>query len=240
MQIDKLPAIEFMVSAPTLGEDIARRLRLLIHSGALSPGDRLPSERELSQQLEVGRVSVREAVRILQAMGYIEVRRGATGGSFVSELTRPYEDWVGQLKAREADIDEIVDLRIGLEMRTASLAAVRRTDRHLLELLESIEQLGVSGSRGSFRACDARFHGGIARAAGNSRLEAAVVEARGEMFVPVDHLVFEDQVEASRVEHKEIFEAIKRGDSARAAEAMERHILHAKDELKRLALQEEG
>ncbi|MEV3975046.1 FCD domain-containing protein, partial [Streptomyces sp. NPDC050698] len=84
------------------------------------------------------------------------------------------------------------------------------------------------------------FHGGIARAAGNSRLEAAVVEARGEMFVPVDHLVFEDQVEASRVEHKEIFEAIKRGDSARAAEAMERHILHAKDELKRLALQEEG
>src|SRR3546814_18165034 len=54
-----------------------------------------------------------------------------TGGSFVSELTRPYEVWVGQLKAREADIDEIVDLRIGLEMRTASLAAVRRTDRQI-------------------------------------------------------------------------------------------------------------
>jgi GntR family transcriptional regulator, transcriptional repressor for pyruvate dehydrogenase complex len=226
--------MDLQVSTPTVSEDVARRLRLLIHSGQLGPGDRLPPERDLAPLMCVGRVSLREAIRLLQARGYVEVRRGATGGTFVTQLDRPYEDWLGQMRSRVDEIGDIIDMRIGLETRAAVLAARRRTDEHLAEMTEAIEQLDASENRVSFRTADARFHGALVRAAQNRRLETAVVESRGEMFLPLDRLVFTAQIESSRAGHTAVYQAVRDRNGELAARAMEAHLEQSRREMQQV------
>ncbi|PFG57575.1 GntR family transcriptional regulator [Amycolatopsis sulphurea] len=223
--------MDFELTSSTVSEDIARRVRTLIHSGELGPGDRLPPERELSERMGVGRVSLREAIRLLQAGGYVEVRRGATGGTFVTELNRPYDDWVRQMRSRVDELGDILDLRIGLESRAAALAAGRRTEAHLAALATSIAQLADADSRTSFRAADAAFHSTLARAARNKRLETAISQARGEMFVPVDRLVYTELVETSRAGHTAVYEAVRDRNAGLAASAMEAHLEQTRLEL---------
>ncbi|BBY66018.1 FadR/GntR family transcriptional regulator [Mycolicibacterium helvum] len=223
--------MELDLGTPTVSGDIAARLRALIHAGDLGPGDRLPSERELAKQLGVGRVSIREALRLLQARGYVEVRRGATGGTFVTQLDQPYQDWLRQMRASVNDISDILDLRIGLEGRAAALAALRRTDEQLAVMRSAIDELTDSDSRVSFRNSDARFHGALALASANPRLESAIARARGEMFAPLDKLVFTETVESTRVGHLAIYEAVRDQDPARATRAVEDHLEQTRREL---------
>lgn len=219
------------LGAPTVTSDIARRLRAQIRAGDLGPGDRLPSERDLAKQLGVGRVSVREALRLLQAGGYVEVRRGATGGTFVTALDRPYRNWLSEMRSGVSEITEILDLRIGLECQAAKLAAQRRTGEHLAAMESAIEELSSSDSRASFRNSDARFHGALAQASGNRRLESAIADARGEMFAPLDELVFTEVVESSRAGHLAIYEAVRAGEPERARLAMQEHLEQTRQEL---------
>jgi DNA-binding FadR family transcriptional regulator len=222
------------LATPTISADIASRLRALIHAGDLGPGDRLPPERELAKQMGVGRVSVREALRTLQANGYVEVRRGATGGAFVTQLDRPYRDWLTNMRSSEREINDILDLRVGLETQAARLAAGRRTDEHLTAMAEAIEAMSSSDSRVTFRNTDARFHGALAQAACNQRLEAAVASARGEMFSPLDSLAFTEVVESSRAAHSAIYEAVRDRDAEQAARAMVAHLEQTREELQQL------
>ncbi|MGH3327699.1 MAG: FadR/GntR family transcriptional regulator, partial [Streptomycetales bacterium] len=104
-----------VVTSMTLTQGVAEYLRSLIHRGELGPGDRLPAERELAERLGVARVSLREAIRILQDGGYVEVRRGARGGTFVTELRRPVEDWRARMREHTGEIDDIIDFRTALE-----------------------------------------------------------------------------------------------------------------------------
>ncbi|MCV7228617.1 FadR/GntR family transcriptional regulator [Mycolicibacterium komossense] len=223
--------MELDLGNPTVSGDIAARLRALIHAGDLGPGDRLASERELAKQLGVGRVSIREALRLLQARGYVEVRRGATGGTFVTQLDEPYQDWLRQMRASVNDISDILDLRVGLEGRAAALAAVRRTDEQLAVMRSAIDELTDADSRVSFRNSDARFHGALAQASANPRLESAIARARGEMFAPLDKLVFTETVESTRVGHLAIYEAVRDQDPKRATQAVDDHLEQTRREL---------
>ncbi|TXI59014.1 MAG: FadR family transcriptional regulator [Mycolicibacterium mageritense] len=222
------------LGAPTVTADIARRLRARIRAGELGPGDRLPAERDLAKQMGVGRVSIREALRLLQAGGYVEVRRGATGGTFVTQLDRPYRNWLSEMRSGVGEITEILDLRIGLEGQAARLAASRRTDAELEVMAAAIDEMSSSHSRVSFRNSDARFHGALAQAARNQRLESAIAGARGEMFAPLDELVYTEIVESSRAGHLAVYEAVRDGDPERARRAMEEHLEQTRHELELL------
>jgi GntR family transcriptional regulator, transcriptional repressor for pyruvate dehydrogenase complex len=227
------------LATPTISADIASRLRALIHAGDLGPGDRLPPERELAKQMGVGRVSVREALRTLQANGYVEVRRGATGGAFVTQLDRPYRDWLTSMRSSAREINDILDLRIGLETQAARLAAGRRTDDDLAAMSQAIEAMSSSDSRVTFRSSDARFHGALAQAARNQRLEAAIASARGEMFAPLDALAYTEVVESSKAAHSAIYEAVREQDVEQAAHAMVAHLEHTREELQQLIFGDE-
>lgn len=89
----------------------AENLRTRIHRGEVGPGDRLPAERALAQQLGVGRISLREAIKTLEQEGYVHVRWGASGGVYVSELTLPIERWRARMRTQDAQLDEIIDYR---------------------------------------------------------------------------------------------------------------------------------
>lgn len=229
-----------VVASMTLTQGVAEHIRSLIHRGEVGPGDRLPAERELAEQLGVARFSLREAIRILQDDGYVEVRRGAHGGTFVTELRRPVEAWRARMRENSGEIDDIFDFRITLESNSARLAAVRRTDADLATLRSAIDRLGHAAGRAAFRLADSQFHDGLAQAAGNARLKAAIHSVRGELFSPHDLLHFVEPVEENRRDHQAIYEAIQGGDPDVAEVRMREHLDNAREQVRKIVFGPEG
>ena len=215
----------------TQPESLAEQLRTLIHQGSLGPGDRLLPERELAEQLGVGRDSLREAIKLLQGSSYVVVRRGAHGGTFVTELEEPYARWLTSMREDLDELNDILDFRIALETRAAALAAVRRDDDDLASQRIAIHKLVEAQGRSSWRLADSAFHAAVAHAARNRRLESSIQYARGELFSPTDHLWFTELVESCQRGHQAVYEAINRRDPLGAAKAMEAHIEDTREEL---------
>ena len=218
-------------------EAVAAHLKSLILAGRYSPGDRLPTQRELAEQLGVARVSVREGVRQLVEGGYLEVRRGAAGGAFVTELSRPLEAWRRRLRSMAGELDELIDFRVALESRAASLAAERATRADLVEIRTALKVMRAPRSperepRSAFRHADGLFHDALSKAARNRRLDAAIREARLELFTPYDLLNFDEPVRPVLDDHQAIYTAVRDGDSGRAAALMAEHIEHTRQQLR--------
>lgn len=220
------------VSAMSLPQGVAEHLKSLIHRGELGPGDRLPPERDLADRLGVARVSLREAIKLLHDGGYVDVRRGAKGGTFVTELRRPFEDWRKRMREQSGEIDDIIDFRIGLEAQSAFLAAHRRSKADLTALRAAMKAMGRSESTASFRLADSRFHGGVAQCGRNARLENAIHTARGELFSPYDILDYVAPVAESQHDHREIYQAIRDRDPQAASTLMREHIDRTRGQLR--------
>jgi DNA-binding FadR family transcriptional regulator len=204
--------------------DLAEMLRSQIHGGQLGPGDRLPNERDLATSLGVGRITVREAIRLLVAEGYLVSKRGNSGGTYVSDLAEPHRAWIERVRREPQWVVDLIEYRKAVEMRAAELAASRRTRTHLAEMRSAIEEGSVPASRRAFRQADHRFHVAMADASGSSRLLTAIVLARGELFLPTDQLVFHDHFTQTRDEHTAILEAIEARDPESTRVAVERHL----------------
>lgn len=223
-----------VVESITLTQGVAEHLRDLIHRGEFGPGDRLPPEREFAERLGVARISLREAIKSLQADGYVEVRRGPRGGTFVTELRRPAQAWRARMREQAGEIDAIIDFRVALETQTARLAARRRTSADLEAMRTAITTLVGTGGRSAFRLADSRFHGALAAAARNTRLESAVHAARSELFSPYDGLDYVEPVEENRHDHQAIYEAVRDGDTVASADLMRVHLEHARMQLREI------
>jgi GntR family transcriptional regulator, transcriptional repressor for pyruvate dehydrogenase complex len=204
-------------SGPT-ARAIADGVRARIHRGELGPGDQLPPERILAEQLGVGRLRVREALALLEEDGYTVARRGATGGRFVTELVVPYNQWMDQMRRDLSELDDIVDYRIAVECEVARLAAVRCTKTDLTAMNKSIRALKRATTPRAYKTADLAFHDALATASRSARLAAAVDQARG------DQLWFDGRSDASARDHQEIADACDRHEGGMAAAAMARHI----------------
>lgn len=212
---------EFGRSAP---DDIASLIRAQINGGQLGPGDRLPNERELAAQLGVARLTLRQALRLLIGEGYLTSKRGNSGGTFVTDLSQPQLVWLERVRRHPEWAVDLIEFRKAVEERTAVLAASRATSEQLQAMQVSVAEAAEPASRGVFRQADHRFHTTVAEASGSPRLLAAVVQARGELFVPVDAIQYQDRFRETCEEHAVILDAIQRRDAAAAAAAMEAHL----------------
>jgi GntR family transcriptional repressor for pyruvate dehydrogenase complex len=209
----------------TAADEMADRLRDLIHCGDLSPGDRLPAERQLCEMLGVGRVTMREALAALRAQGYLTVRRGQHGGTFISTLALPYRDWRLKMQGSPGLLDEIVEYRVAVETQIARLAAARRTHGDLRDLTTAVESIDGCTDATVFRQADAAFHAALAGAAGNTRLTRAMIEGRSEMFVPANiQMVTLKGIRDNFLQHLAILKAVRGSDPAAAAAAMQEHL----------------
>src|SRR5437764_7340782 len=129
------------ISIARASSSIADQIRQAIVTGKLDQGERLPPERELAEQFGVSRVTVRDALRALEAMGLIEVRVGARGGAFV---TVPSGSIVGQtmsdmMMMSAVTPGDIVEARLVVELGTVTLACARATEEDLVQLHELSE-----------------------------------------------------------------------------------------------------
>lgn len=218
------PALRPLHRRP-LYEAIAERLLSHIVQSDLSPGDKLPGERDLARRLGVSRTSVRQAIVALQTQGILDVRHG--GGTFLRHLD-PDSDAVRQVEQRQRRLPEVLEARRALEIPIAALAAERRTDKDLaairrgLEVMRSEVAAGDVGMRG-----DGEFHAAVTRAAHNALLEElmaslhdGIVETRSES------LSQPGRPPRSLRDHEAIAAAIVAGDPGAAADAMRAHLDH--------------
>ena len=214
---------------PTAAHElVVSQVRRAIQLGRFVPGDKLPPERQLAQQLGVSRTTVREAVRVLETEGLLESRRGATGGLLVRRPAQPEATLRETVREQRDAIRAVFDFRIANEAAAARLAAERRTDDDLSELGALVEKMGLLAATPESRAdldniprfiaADSAFHLGIARAARNVYMLRAIEDARAAMFLPIG-AVFQRLEDNANDFHEAIFGALhsKNPDAAEAA-----------------------
>src|SRR5437899_10611972 len=157
--------------------EIVSQIERAIFSGALSPGDRLQSERELAEQFGVSRITVRDALRGLEARGLIRVKVGATGGAFVAEanVDRVAESISTMIQLKRMTLSELAEARTVVEAATAELAAHRADAAAVSRLAQSVTRArGLMGQNISHAEASMDVLVELARAAGNDVVHATV------------------------------------------------------------------
>jgi len=214
------------VAPRRLYRQIAEQIQALIGSGEVAPGSRLPSERELAQQLGVSRPSLREALIALELEGLLEVRVGS--GIYV---TKPGERRTGhRLPRGETGPVELIRARKLIEGESASLAAKHASRAQIAAIRRALAEMVRESRRGNNPLhADRVFHVRVAEATGNSAL-ARVVETlwdlrTGTFFRRLEHLHFEPPMAADAIaEHRAIAKAIAAREPRGARAAMRRHM----------------
>lgn len=229
------PASEFLfrpVSARNAFEETVERLAQAIKLRVVAVGERLPSERVLAQRLGISRVTLREALRALEQAGYLESRRGRTGGSFVINA-EPQPKPQSQRRARQVargmgpGLTDALKFRKVVEPGAAQLAAERASGEsaeHLRTLVEAATNTPWQNTA-EYRAADTRLHLGIALFADSPSLSSAVSEVQVRLTDLLNAFVWiEEAISHGNDQHHEIVEAIIAGQAKVAREAMEEHV----------------
>ena len=206
-------------------EEVAKQIERLILK-KLKPGDKLPSERELVDALQVSRSSIRDAIRSLELMGLVEPRQGA--GTIVREssaesLVSPFAN---ALKRRRELVSELLDFRKMLEPPLAARAAARASAEEISEMEEILQRQEERQGQGDAAiAEDAEFHYSVALASGNS-VVLKVLDILMDLLRETRErsLQVEGRPQKSLAGHRRILAAIKRHDAEGAKAAMRRHI----------------
>ncbi|MQA10712.1 MAG: FCD domain-containing protein [Pseudonocardiaceae bacterium] len=210
-----------------LPEVIAERITATIANGSLSAGDRLPSEPDLAKQLQVGRTSLREALRKLATLGVIEVVRGK--GTFVCEppVDDPTTEYVQWGVAEGFALTEVLEARMSLEATAAGLACVRASDdeaRELRRLCAVHDDARNGAGLDVLVRTDEEFHEAIVHAAHNVALTGLYKPLVPEMLEFRRRRLALPRFSERSDDHAYIVEAIERRDPTAARHAVIRHL----------------
>lgn len=211
-------------------ERIAHQVLEYIELNKLLPGDRLPPERDLARNLQVSRPSMREALRILQAQGRVEIRHGQ--GTFVAQpqTTRQLQ---AALLTADVGIEELFEMRQVFEIPAAGWAANRRSKEQLRLMRSTLNQLNQLAQQTPIdfevlQKLDAEFHLRIVEAAANRFLNQSVGVLQAMLNTSMETtLRLPGRIEQSKHDHEEIFAAIESGDAEAAERAAALHIMGA-------------
>src|SRR5215212_3319494 len=218
-----LGAVFDKVQPPTTFEETVERLGTAIRLGLLTPGTRLPPERDLAEQLGISRSTLRQAITTLVQPGHPTSVRGRGGGTFVVQEP-PLAEGSPTGPVRE-DWREVLDLRAAVGVGTITLAADRATAEDLVPMRESVERMSVVVDFDDYRRADIRFHMAIAEASGVPRLVGLVGEIEAEVSELIAHIAHPPEVlDHSNAEHARMIDALERHDAARAVRLLRRHL----------------
>jgi DNA-binding FadR family transcriptional regulator len=218
----KAAVFEPVQTATTL-EETVERLGTAIRLGLLAPGDRLPPERELADQLGIARSTLRQALTSLTESGHLVAQRGRGGGTFVSEAPPLAEGNRVQLSG--GHWRELLDYRIAVEVGAVVLAAERASPQDLAPLYGHVEAMRAATDFSAYRRADVFFHLGVAEASRSTRLLAAMTEVQGKMSELIAHIAHPAPVLArSNEQHAALTAALERREGWTAGRIVREHL----------------
>jgi GntR family transcriptional repressor for pyruvate dehydrogenase complex len=218
-----------------MSAEIARHLVDYLLSGAVAPGSRLPSERQLAEAFGVGRSAVREALAALSLIGLIEIRHG--DGTYLKRADSPLLPQMVEwgLLLGEQHTNDLIEARQRIEVVVAGLAAERRSDADLAALEACLDRMAAQAELrevAAFVDADVEFHLVLAEAAGNSALRDVLNSIQSLLRAWIGRVIAEGHEHASYEEHVPIVAAVRAQDTAAAAAAMDAHMRSAANRLR--------
>jgi len=213
--------------SPSLFEVVSEQLLEAIREANLTPGTRIPSERELAEQFGVSRTVVRESIRHLSAKGVLEVVSGA--GVQVADMNHEGVSESLELYLRQRGVltpQAMYEVRQTLECKAAELAAERADDEQVQVLIEICDEMhrSVNDADAASKA-DVAFHRAVAQATGNA-LFVVLIDSIGDVMFHMRRMTLNDPARGkfANEAHRAIAQAIAEHDSVAARRAMEEHL----------------
>ena len=217
-----------------LAEKVADEIAQLIEKNEYKKGERLPNEFQLAESLNVGRGTIREAIKLLASKNIVEIRRGL--GTFVSEKTGLVKDPLGLHFVENKDrlAVDLIELRMMIEPEIAALAAERASDDDILEIQKACQEVEEKiRNKQAFTEADIRFHEAIAKSCKNQVVPNVI---------PVIHSAVRELIKATNAQlteltietHRAIVDAIAQRDPEKAKAAMYDHMSYNKEQAENL------
>jgi GntR family transcriptional repressor for pyruvate dehydrogenase complex len=210
-------------------EQVIEKIKEMIVSGKLKKGDKLPPERELVDQLQASRASIREALKALQIIGLIESRQG--GGNYIRESFEGslFEPLSIMFSLQNSRPEEILELRKVIEVETAALAAKNINDEELIEIKGIIDQIKESYDEELNAKLDKELHYKIANSSGNFLVVVILtaVSSLVDSFIKDARKLILTQIENREIlieHHENLYNALLEHNKGRAAEVMRKHL----------------
>lgn len=211
-----------------LSDRVAARIMALIADGNISPGERLPGERQLAEKMGVSRVSVRAALQNLKAQGFLEAVQG--GGTRVLAAAGDMTSPLGQLaEVQEQNLHDLAEIRALLEVWAAKRAARHATDDQITELGQALEKQKNSSSTKEKMSQEFNFHYLVGKSSGSAvymHIMDVIRDIIGTSLEFHQYDLFQEPADAGVAvsHHKEVFEAISSRNATGAEEAMRSHL----------------
>lgn len=217
----------------SLYEQVILAIQDMLRRGEVKVGERLPTEMELAASLGVSRNSVREALKVLAMAGVVESTPGR--GTFVRpEAAEAVLNPDGVLKVvRRASVQELMEVRITLEVEAAGLAARRASEEEVADLVQTWNELRkVVNEQGDWSDAGLHHHFAIAELSGNELLVRLIESIGQELKTFRRVLVTHPKNMAEQIrDHEEMVQAIVEHDEQRARDVMRRHLERTKQAL---------
>ncbi|EHQ91797.1 FadR/GntR family transcriptional regulator [Desulfosporosinus youngiae] len=217
-------------------QEVLKQINNLIIDGKLCPGDRLMGEREMAVELGVSRTTLREALRTMEFLGWVEIKPG--DGTFIrdAQLNEVISPLALALSAESTRMEELWETRITLEVECAGLAALRASEKDLEQISRAIcEMESQLKNLDAYAKADMQFHFLVTHASQNSmmsRLLQTFVVHIVELIKKAGPLRFSHDIGGLRTiqEHISIYDAIATHDAEQARTLMRRHLEDSRNE----------
>lgn len=213
----------------TLSDQLAHELKRLILSGAIPPGERLPTETELMRRHGVGRSTVREAIRALVLLGVVDVKPGSGTRVRTDALDRLSSAFGVRERLAELNARQLYEARRAIEAELAALAAVRATEAEVQQIGQAVRRLEMhQDDPEAFTQADLDFHRAVARAGRNPLLEQFYYSSERHLVAIIRNIIELPGVRARATElHRNTYRAIRARDPLRARRSVIAHMEYA-------------
>lgn len=220
-----------------VSEHIIEQIRKAIFEGQLKPGDKLPSERELVENFKVSKATLREAIRSLEVLGFLEIRKGASGGSFVTEvdMEKARDCFTNFLHFKNLSLKDLSEVRLLLEPHIAEKAALGINEedlKRLEELLRECDYVLRHDIPIESRKNEVEFHRIIASVTGNPIL-MFILDFVENLLIDTKEILQPSREFSQKVQkaHRRIYKALLERNGKKARAEMVKHVREVEQDL---------
>lgn len=220
----------------SLPSKVEKLIKEAIIAKKYQPGEQLPGEIELSKKLGVSRSVVREAIKSLCSLGFLEIKRGINSGTYVSDLNNIFfkENFVDLIRLDKLSVKDLTQARLLLEPEIVKLTIENGTEEELAMIKQNLKDYDSSEDTDERIHLGGLFHKIVAKACGNplySFFMDSIMDF-SEAFIRTTQP--DTRVVGNTYEHKDIFEAIKNRDQEKANQLIIQHIEYSVAEIQKM------